>query len=241
MSSAEHIPEPQRPAEPYGILTGQDHTLRVWRLDGDSRDLSTLRHQVRAVAQEWAADPDAVMEIELVVSELAGNAVRHAGGAYTVTIARQAADGSLVLEVADGSVQMPRTYDAGGDSLVSDSGRGLQIVSACASAWGCRVVGSGKAVWAHFSAPARPAEGSTPLHEGDRGAGLRHDETAWSATPVPGWIGTPQARRPRSLRRRTVAVLLALYRVATPRVGRPVGSGSQIVASDPLTFDTRAI
>ena len=78
-------------------------------------------------------------EITLLVSELASNAVRHAGTPFTVTLG---CDGSVVrVEVSDGSAAPPRPRVP---PLEAVTGRGLMIVDALASDWGTEPTATGK-------------------------------------------------------------------------------------------------
>ncbi|MBV9830110.1 MAG: ATP-binding protein [Marmoricola sp.] len=74
-------------------------------------------------------------DARLVISELIGNAVRHARPLAdgTVRVTWAADDGELAISVTDGGARTtPERIDAG----VSDvSGRGLSIVEALASRW----------------------------------------------------------------------------------------------------------
>jgi PAS domain S-box-containing protein len=85
----------------------------------------------------------------LLLSELATNAVLHAGSPFTV-IARF--DGShLAIEVGDGAQAQPqlRVYD------VSDApnGRGLQLIDTIAARWGILPTSKGKRVWFELQVP----------------------------------------------------------------------------------------
>ena len=88
--------------------------------------------------------PDLQEKAALVVTELATNAVLHAGGLLSVRI--WYGDDRLRLEVADGSHLLPEPGAPG-----NMSGRGLQIVSALAQAWGSQSRPGGKVVWAELS------------------------------------------------------------------------------------------
>ena len=88
--------------------------------------------------------PDLQDKAALVVTELATNAVLHAGGLLSVRI--WYGHDCLRLEVADGSDVLPEPGAPG-----NMSGRGLQIVSALAQAWGSQSRSGGKVVWAELS------------------------------------------------------------------------------------------
>ena len=90
--------------------------------------------------------PHLVDDARLVVSELATNAVRHAGTAFTLSL--DGRDGSITLRVRDGSRGIP-TF--GSPGILSTSGRGLMLVSALSVAWGVSLEAEGgKSVWARL-------------------------------------------------------------------------------------------
>jgi anti-sigma regulatory factor (Ser/Thr protein kinase) len=87
-----------------------------------------------------------VDDVTLVASELATNAMRHAGTAFTVTITAFPDD--VVLSVEDGSLTIPVLVAAGDEDVV---GRGMAIVDVVSRDWGVVVDGAvGKSVWAAF-------------------------------------------------------------------------------------------
>ena len=97
--------------------------------------LATHRHEI-------SADED----VTLVVSELATNAVRHAGTPFSVTLASQG--GTLLLTVQDASPALPGEARMTPHAL---GGRGLRLVEAHSAAWGVeREHAGGKSVWASF-------------------------------------------------------------------------------------------
>ncbi|NJP42474.1 SpoIIE family protein phosphatase [Actinacidiphila epipremni] len=91
----------------------------------------------------------------LVVSELIGNAVRHAVGIGADVADDRAgvlrlrllhlADGELTCEVYDGSQATPRVRHP---LLDDEFGRGLQLVAVTAERWGTRYTEGGKCIWA---------------------------------------------------------------------------------------------
>ena len=88
-------------------------------------------------------------DAELVVSELATNAVTHAGTPFTVTVHRDAL--RLLVTVQDGTSERPVLVKAG---VTETRGRGLAIVDALSQDWGSdERPGTAKAVWASFALP----------------------------------------------------------------------------------------
>ncbi|WP_017585574.1 ATP-binding protein [Nocardiopsis ganjiahuensis] len=91
--------------------------------------------------------------LRLVISELVGNACRHAvtGGRpehtrVTLQLKPLPADGAVVCMVSDPSPQGPVQVDA---HHFAESGRGLGLIAAFSREWGWNSVdGHGKVVWA---------------------------------------------------------------------------------------------
>ena len=93
-------------------------------------------------------------DAELLLSELVGNAVRHArplpGGVVRVTW--EVATREVVLRVTDGGSpngHRPRETTAGPEAV---SGRGLAIVATLARRWGVEPASGGQSVWAVLGA-----------------------------------------------------------------------------------------
>ena len=93
--------------------------------------------------------PHLVEDARVVASELATNAVRHAGTAFTLSVGGR--DGSITLRVRDGSRGLP---SFGSPGVLSTNGRGLMLVSALSVAWGVSLEAEGgKSVWARLGTP----------------------------------------------------------------------------------------
>jgi anti-sigma regulatory factor (Ser/Thr protein kinase) len=83
-------------------------------------------------------------EVALIVSELAANAVLHAGTPFTVTIHRNGESDHFRIEVSDGSSVLPQVKDHGQSA---PTGRGLRIVDRLTHDWGVEATDDGKVVW----------------------------------------------------------------------------------------------
>lgn len=100
--------------------------------------------------------PDVTATVELLVSELATNCIRHTDSAFDLTIIQSGPE--IRVEATD--------YDVGAPTMRSPeptdpSGRGLRIVDALAAAWGVEHRSAqGKTVWftVVVPAPERAAE-----------------------------------------------------------------------------------
>ncbi|MDX6645237.1 MAG: hypothetical protein QOK40_964 [Miltoncostaeaceae bacterium] len=103
------------------------------------------RRFVARMLEAWA-DEDLIADATLVVSELAANAVTHAGSGFTVAVRTT---GDLVrIAVHDGSRLEPVDR---APTLVASSGRGLGLVAAVATRWGVDAADDGKLVWAELA------------------------------------------------------------------------------------------
>lgn len=101
---------------------------------------------------EWEVGGDVAQTAELLLSELLSNAVIHTrtppGRQIGVRIALY--DGRLRVEVADANNTHPEPGKADTDD---ERGRGLAIIDALATRWGCcpRLHAIGKATWAELA------------------------------------------------------------------------------------------
>lgn len=125
------------------------------------------RQFVAAVLEEWELPDELADMAELVVSELATNAVLHArAGVFSVTL-RRLHDDQVRIAVVDFS-HTPPTKTCAADE--EDHGRGLALVEAVSQQWGTDPLRWGKRVWADLQVPAMaetPAPG-IPIYSSHR-------------------------------------------------------------------------
>ncbi|MGA5820340.1 ATP-binding protein [Kitasatospora sp. NPDC094028] len=95
------------------------------------------------------ADPLAVADAVLLVSELVANAVRHTGRPQALLLVRAA--GRLRIEVSDASPRPPRPRPP--HEPDERGGLGLFLLSRLALRWGWRPAGYGKTVWCELRLP----------------------------------------------------------------------------------------
>ena len=106
--------------------------------------------------------------VTLLVSELVGNAVRHARGGPRSMKLRPAAGGDLLrVEVIDSDPSAPQVRAPNGQN---EGGFGLVLVQALADGWGVRPTDDGKAVW--FELRTAPPPSSAAISPA-AGAGTR--------------------------------------------------------------------
>ena len=126
----------------------------------DAGSVRAARDFTIATLQRWGAT-DRWEDIAIVVSELLTNALRHAlpgPGAprprcpFRLGLVQPGP--SVLCAVADPSQQPPVPKEP---SYLSETGRGLHVISALADTWGYTTPGdTGKVVWAIFSAKPTP-------------------------------------------------------------------------------------
>lgn len=115
--------------------------LTEWMPAGP-RAVAAARAMVREGCGRWG-HPELADTAELIMSELASNAVRHAGGTLEATVAFRRR--YLHVAVRDGNDEPPR--------IGRNDGRGLLLVDAMTAGWGCTGLPVGKVVWATLPMP----------------------------------------------------------------------------------------
>lgn len=125
-----------------------------WRMSrhflGSRASITEARRFVSYLLKDWPV----VEEAELIVSELATNAIRHTasgrfGGRFVVSVHAQ--PGQLWLGVMDeGGNGTPELLAS---RLDEPGGRGLLIVSRMSVAWGVSGDDNGRTVWAILPTP----------------------------------------------------------------------------------------
>ena len=105
-----------------------------------------IRRIVRSLLREWEL-PELTDAVELAVTELVANVVRHVPDRRCVLLVLRVADGAGVrVEVGDDSRELPCA--ATELSPDEESGRGLALLDAVVDKWGVGPrSGGGKTVW----------------------------------------------------------------------------------------------
>ena len=111
------------------------------RLAADPHVVATARRHAVEVCRD-ILDARRCDDLELAVSELVTNAIRHGGAPVTLSVEPH---GSTVrVEVTDGS---PALTMPPAPAELEPGRRGLRLVSAVCRAWGWHQVDGGKCVW----------------------------------------------------------------------------------------------
>ncbi len=129
----------------------------VVRLRHEPVAVGTARRRVRAELADAGVPEPVLDDVEVVLSELMGNSVRHArpiaGG--VLLVGWRVADGEVSVRVTDGG--SPKRIAPRESSPMADSGRGLHIVERLARAWGVTEhAGALRTVWAVLPLEERP-------------------------------------------------------------------------------------
>lgn len=135
-------------------------------LDGRPQNAGQARKFAAHTLESWALRP-LLGDVELIVSELVGNAVRHALPPATAPTKTQPAQGTdlypvwlglfrytrhLVCAVTDPSPAPPRLCDPASSGV---GGRGLFLVGSLSESWSWRATPPrGKTVWASLPLPS---------------------------------------------------------------------------------------
>ncbi|HUJ64049.1 MAG TPA: ATP-binding protein, partial [Acidimicrobiales bacterium] len=127
------------------------------QLPAELESVVAARRLVEAAAQSWEMDESVCADSALAVSELASNAVLHAGSPVSVSIRRLGR--GLRIEVSDASDHLPVVDAKDPEELLANrsmTGRGLAMVAATADRWGADPLpGGGKVTWAELGTGRR--------------------------------------------------------------------------------------
>jgi CheY-like chemotaxis protein len=150
---------PSRLGDELLVLAGMLGTVgtalaqRSTRLANDPASARAARQFVDATLRRWDCQ-NLFDTAALLVTELVGNAVRHADSECEVSV-RLLGD-VIRVDVRDASSDLPRRRQADPDET---SGRGLELTEALARRWGIDVLEVGKSIWFELPLPVR---GSVP-------------------------------------------------------------------------------
>lgn len=143
--------------------------MELLELPFEPASASVARRHLVHLLRARGVDSTACEDAALIVSELAGNALRHGratrGG--RLLVGWQFGDEGLRIDVTDGGDGRPAIQQGVGPW--SSSGRGLAIVAALAERWGYAADRRGTTVWASVSTPAATSRSLDPAEYGETG------------------------------------------------------------------------
>jgi anti-anti-sigma regulatory factor/anti-sigma regulatory factor (Ser/Thr protein kinase) len=120
------------------------------RFPAIATSVRAARTLVSGVCDRWRL-PVVLEPARLVTTELVTNAVRHAGTPIELTVTRGRR--YLHLAVRDYHQRRPRLIGREGET--QPGGRGLLLIEAVSSSWGCTLLPDGKVTWASLHLAAR--------------------------------------------------------------------------------------
>lgn len=128
---------------------------RTIRVPWTAPAVPKIRRVVVQDLEQRGLSDEIIGETEMVVSELVGNAIRHARPLPdgTIRVHWKVKADVVEVEVSDGGG--PSTPRPAPKSVWSSSGRGLRIVRSLAHEWGVAEERSGRTVWASLGGPSR--------------------------------------------------------------------------------------
>ena len=125
----------------------------LWSLSPNHGAVKIARDLVVATLRDWGMVRYA-SDVELVVSELVTNALRHADTGVdgmrenVIQLSAMRRGAELICAVRDGSDRMPQRREP---DFMEETGRGLHLISCFSRNWGVvRTAVGGKFVWALF-------------------------------------------------------------------------------------------
>ncbi len=124
----------------------------TFRIPKHPRNVPEARVQVRKVLADWGLPPDLAADIALVATEFVTNSVRHCEVTYSLVEITLTLDTThLLLEVSDPDKEkLPAPRPA---AQHDEDGRGLTVIAALTTRWGCDLRRYTKCSWATFPLP----------------------------------------------------------------------------------------
>ncbi|MEU6591327.1 SpoIIE family protein phosphatase [Streptomyces sp. NPDC046881] len=150
--TVERVLLPDRPRDDVAFLVARPRPLppenvATWDLDFEAASVRKARMLTEERLAQWHLD-ELAFPAELIVSELATNAIRHACAPVELRLIRT--ENRLVCAVSDHSSTAPHLRRA---KAGEEGGRGLFLVAQLALRWGTRYTQDGKIIWAELSLP----------------------------------------------------------------------------------------
>lgn len=160
------------------------------RFPADPRSVGEARRALRSALAEWGFGAGAA-DAAQVVTELATNAILHAGTPFTLAVTAE--DGAVRVAVSDGSPRRPVRRRG---SAQATTGRGMAVVEALSTVWGVDDHPGGKTVWCVLPGAAAPAGGGATDARSPRPGGSPRVDGRQQGKPDAGRRRSRSCRQP---------------------------------------------
>ncbi|MBT2493867.1 ATP-binding protein [Streptomyces sp. ISL-96] len=131
----------------HGYEVTEPRLRCVLPFEAEPAELHVLRAAVREQLTRWGIQSLAD-EVQLVVTELATNVIKHVGEGAAATLVMESAEDRLRVELHDKSHVVPSPAEP---ECGDECGRGLHLLTALAVDWGTVLTATGKAVWCELA------------------------------------------------------------------------------------------
>lgn len=146
---------------------------------------SDARKAVRQAIISWGVSGETVDTVELLVSELVTNAIKHAHGSRDCRLICKFSENELSVAVMDQSSMLPKPRSAKNEEA---NGRGLMLVKLLADSWGTHSLLCGKAVFFKLIIKSQTQTASAIETKDDSiEYAPRHDTGATRSAVIYGW------------------------------------------------------
>ncbi|MEU6950308.1 PAS domain-containing protein [Streptomyces sp. NPDC046316] len=140
------------PLDQAAVLVARTRSLDAddvacWEVTPELTAVSEARRWAVRTVEEWGLTETA-FAVELIVSELVTNAIRHGTPPIHLRIIRNPADHTVTCEISDAGTAAPHLRRA---RAADEGGRGIFISGELSDRWGVRWSEQGKTVWTETS------------------------------------------------------------------------------------------
>ncbi|MFF4230225.1 ATP-binding protein [Streptomyces sp. NPDC001820] len=129
------------------VTTSRSRFRCVMPFEAEPVRVRALRRFVREQLAQWGM-PALAGVVQLAVTELATNVIKHVGTGAVATLVMEPCEGTLRVELHDQSQVMPEPVDP---ECGAECGRGLHLLAGLSAGWGAIATVAGKVVWCEFA------------------------------------------------------------------------------------------
>ncbi|MFE7072914.1 ATP-binding protein [Streptomyces sp. NPDC057620] len=160
-------------------------SLRRWKLQflAEAEEVSALRSALRVHLGRWGLD-ELIDTAQLCVSELVSNVITHVGPGTPATLIVSKEGAGLRIELHDPDTRaLPTLRNEGVDS---ESGRGMDLITAVTDRWGVRLLADKKVTWCELGTAPDARDHPVAIPGVTRAEALLHLHAEATRTGEPG-------------------------------------------------------